>query len=520
MPRTTSRIHSQTEGGWPRRVGGFCCSVSVLLLIASASVFAAQSEDASATVEQQLEERDRIIRQLIERVDGLEREMKRLQSQAPAESSVAAGSGSSKRILRDEELDQITGAGEAEATTSFAATPQSPAKAPAASPPGGGGAAASPAKGSPTPQPASTAAAAAAGGDSEEERESPRIPLASVERGGSLLRPGMLVTEAGLSFTHNRNTRLILTGFSVIPLIVLGTLESEKITQSTWGSTFGLRYGLMKDVNLSFQIPVSYGTQGRVRVANDRVALTQEDSSQFGWGDISAGVSYQPLYERGWIPDVVTSFRLTFPTGRSQFDILEKISKKGPFKNVEDFVKRLNNEGLPTGGGFWGLNGSVSMSKAFDPAVVFWNVGYTYNVPQTVTTIQIIGKEAEGGLLLNPVAVKADMSPGSSLQFGVGFALALNNQFSINLSFSDRVTFRTKQDGQKVADSSLNVGQFSSGFGVALSRRVSLEFIGSVGVTADAPDFSLGLNMPVVFDSVRDILSLGDFLPSWLRRKS
>jgi hypothetical protein len=340
----------------------------------------------------------------------------------------------------------------------------------------------------------------------EDEREVPRVPLVGVERGGNLLRPGSFTLENSLGYSHNRSSRLILTGFSVIPLVILGTLESEKVTQDSFGHFLSLRAGLVKDLQFDFGVPTSYTTRSNVRLSNERVTLTSDGSSEFGIGDLVAGLTYQPIYERGWIPDVTTSLRVGIPTAKSQFDIFEDISKQGSFSSIEDFVSRLNREGTALGSGFWNLTGRVSMVKAFDPVILFGNVGYTYNFARDVTTIEINGEPVEGGIRLIPKAVKTNIQPGDSLQFGVGFALAMNNQLSVSFGFSERYVMQTKREGEKITDSELNVAQFSTGFNLALGRRTSVDFSWNIGLTPDAPSFTVGFTVPVYFDSWRDLV--------------
>lgn len=454
------------------------------------------------------DEYQKTIKKLTQQLKALEAELQKANEGA----SPPAERPKSLQPLTDEELDRITAAA-APASPAQLAQGEPPPPAPAPEPPTPApsppspqveppSAEAPPPEAPPTPPPAAHQAPKTEG---EEEREVTRVPLAAVERGGVLLQPGKLQMDTSLAYTHTRNTRLILTGFSVIPLIILGTLESEKVTQDALTSTITLRYGLMKDLVVDVRIPTSFQAQSRVRLSNERVGLVNEDATQWGLGDIEAGVTYQPLYEKGWLPDLTVSLRLRAPTGRSQFDIFEKMAKQGPFLSVEDFVSRLNAEGLPLGSGFWGLTGSISGVKAFDPAVVFGTLGYTYNFPQEVTLIEITGLPAEGGILLRPQAVKADLTPGGSLLFSLGFALTLTREMAVSFAFSDRETFSSKRNGTKIADSRLNVGQFNAGFTLALSRRVTLDFSGGIGLTADAPDLTFTFSVPVTFDSVKEL---------------
>ncbi len=401
-----------------------------------------------------------------------------------------------RRRLSDADLDRIIAAAAQPSGARMAQT-QAPSPTPTPQPP--------PAS-APAPPPTPPSSAQAGTAEPEEEREVTRVPLASIERGGVLLRPGRLQLEASFGYTHNRSSRLILTGFSVIPLIILGTLESEKITQDSFSPSLSIRYGLFKDLQLDVQIPVSYQIQTVVRLANDRVALTEDRATQFGLGDISAGLSYQLLYEHGWLPDLSLGLRARFPTGRSQFDIFETIAKQGAFRDVEEFVQRLNSEGLAIGSGFWSLSGSLSVVKAFDPVILFGSLGYSHSFPRDVTLIAIIGTPAEGGIILHPQAVEARAEPGGSVNFNLGFAISLTNQVSVNFGFSESFTFSTKQNGTKIPDTYLNVGQFTMGFSIALTPRVSVSFSGAIGVTPDAPSISLGISVPVAFESIRDLL--------------
>lgn len=358
----------------------------------------------------------------------------------------------------------------------------------------------------PVPEPASPPAPEPAPEPEPEEREVTRVPLVSVERGGLLLGSGRLTIEPSITYAHETSTRLILTGFSVIPLIILGTLESERVDQDSLTAALNLRYGLLKDTQVSLNVPYSYQTQTRLRLSNERVSLVEEDTSQFGFGDVTFGISYQAVYERRWWPDVNLGLSVRAPTGRSQFDIFEDIVKRGEFSGVEDFVRRLNGEGLPTGSGFWGVTGSVSVVKALDPAVLFATLSYTYNFEETVTLIELIGLPSQGGVILNPRPVRVDLQPGPTVALSVGIALALSREVSFSLAFADAVTLPSKRDGQRISDSRLNVGSLTAGFTLALTRRISLDFSGTAGLTADAPDFGLRVGVPVLFDSIKDLI--------------
>ena len=342
----------------------------------------------------------------------------------------------------------------------------------------------------------------------EEERDVTRVPVAAVERGGSLLKAGSFQIDTSLGYSYSESTRLILTGFSVLPLIVLGTLESERVKNTALSPSLTLRYGFMKDFQAQISIPLTYQTQSRIRLSNDVAALVSEEASQIGIGDVELGLTYQPLYEKGWIPDLTVGLRARLPTGRSQFDIFEDIISQGPITRIEEFVSRLNSQGLPLGSGFYGATVSLGASKAFDPIVLFGSLGYSYYLERRVTLIQIAGEPEEGGIVLHPVTAEADIKPGDSVFFSAGAAVALTGQVSLSFSFSDRITFKSKQNGQKIGSSTSNVGQFSAGFTLGLARGFVVEFGGSIGITPDAPSFGLSLGLVKSFTSIQELWDL------------
>ena len=477
-----------------------------------------------------LEVRDRVIEKLLERVEVLERQMEQFQREQGAASSSSSRSSVSRRApLSDGELEGITAAGKAmpamqsdlsrklpsilgeqQDSLQMAAEPESrPAQQTPEQGSGSNSQAIQPSAqpSQQTQQPGDISGGQAGPGDDEGERETTRVPLAAVERGGNLLPPGKLQLETALSYAYNRTTRLIFTGFSVIPIVILGTLESEKVTQNTWGSTFSMRYGVMKDLMTSFSLPISWQLQNRVRVSNDSVSLVSDDTNQFGIGDMQFAITYQPIYESGWLPDTNLSLQLRAPTGRSQFDLAKDLAKKGPTFTIDDFIAQLNKQGLPTGSGFWGLTPSVSIVKGFDPGVLFASLGYTFNFSRDATLVQIGQNPVGGGAVqFVPEAFKANVGPGDSINVSLGMALSLNNQLSFNFGFLNSYTFLSKQNGIKVTDSNVNVSQFRAGFTVAVTRRLTVDVAGLIGLTPDAPNFALSVSLPLTFDSPKDLL--------------
>ncbi len=472
--------------------------IAGLVLLAAACLaypFPVQAQVSDDALSQALQARDRAIQQLLDRVEALERELKAIREAQGAPTPEPPGVPPPPAVAAPRPAPPARAAEAPPLPGPPVPTPPAPAGPPAAVP-------------SPAPPARAAEAPPSPPAQEEEERDVTRVPVAAVERGGSLLKPGSFQIDTSLGYSYAESTRLIITGFSVLPLIVLGTLESERVKNTSLTPALTLRYGFMKDLQAQITVPMTYQTQSRIRLSNDVAALVSEEASQFGIGDVEFGVTYQPFYEKGWIPDLTVSLRARLPTGRSQFDIFEDVISQGPVNTIEDFVSRLNGEGLPLGSGFYGATISLGASKAFDPIVLFGSLGYTYNLERTVTIIQIAGTPQEGGIVLHPVTGEVDIKPGDSVFFSLGAAVALTGQVSVNFSFSDRITFKSKQDGREIGASSTNVGQFNAGFTLGLARGFVVEFGGSIGITPDSPGFGLSLGVVKSFTSIQELWDL------------
>ena len=112
-----------------------------------------------------------------------------------------------------------------------------------------------------------------------------------------------------------------------------------------------------------------------------------------------------------------------------------------------------------------------------DPVVFFAGGGYTFNF-----------EENKNGV---------DIDPGDTVQFFGGLNVALNESVSLNLSFTDQITFKTEIDGSEQDGSSFNDGRIVLGSSIGLMPDVSLLFAAAAGVTDEAPDFQFTVSVPV-----------------------
>jgi hypothetical protein len=355
----------------------------------------------------------------------------------------------------------------------------------------------------------------------EEEREVARVPLAAVQAGGLLLARDQMIVEPSIFYTYSQNTRLIVTGFSVLPLIILGTLESEKVTTNLVSPALQLRYGLYRGLQLDLRIPVTYANASRLRVSTERAGQVEESQHDFGFGDVNFGLTYQFLYERGWLPDLMIRVGANAPTGKSQFDIYRDIANQGGLASAEQFLNALNSSGVPLGAGRWTITTSVNAVKALDPGILFATVGWNYTPASTEDLIQVTAAPVSGGVILQPQLISSRLGAVNGLLASLGLAISLNNQLSVNFSFSDLVNASTTADGHKIPGSQTNIGQFNFGMNLAVSPQTTINFLGQIGITPDAPSMSFLFSVPVFYNSAMETMytSLKGSFMDLFRRK-
>ncbi len=214
-------------------------------------------------------------------------------------------------------------------------------------------------------------------------------------------------------------------------------------------------------------------------------------------GDINFGAFYQALKESQDWPDIVVSVRAKAPTGTSPFGIeLNNQDLRGnddpndPNSRNDNLITPLE---LPSGNGVWTINPGISVVKTVDPAVLFANLSYFYNVEDSFGDIGSADGNQPGSVSL-----------GDAIQFGLGTAFALNEKMSMSFSYSQRLTNKTKVQGdgaaeQTVIGSDANTATVGIGLTYALSERLSMSTNVGIGLTPDAPDVQVGVRFPYSF---------------------
>ena len=284
-----------------------------------------------------------------------------------------------------------------------------------------------------------------AGTAAEEETIARALERSLVEQGGQLLPPFVYEVVPQVVYTHQAQNNFTITGSGAFGPIRnrRDILESDLI----------LRAGLPFDAQVDFTLPftnewrdVTFGTQTQSR-------------TDTGIGDISFGLSKQILYEKGWIPDAIAAVRYQAATGSAHFNLGGQIS------------------GVGTGAD--SILGALTLIKRQDPLVFFGGPSYIHSFTATDGSIKF--------------------SPGDAIDLRAGTILAASPDTSLRFAFDTSFVEKNSTNGVRNAGSDQVISFFEIAASSILTERILLDFAFDIGVTRDAPDFRMILQLPIRF---------------------
>jgi hypothetical protein len=281
-------------------------------------------------------------------------------------------------------------------------------------------------------------------GDRRKEAEEAKRELDQFLRAQKLLfKPGEVQLEFGASYAKEAETS------HVNPLGPVFTFRSAN-------ANFLVRYGLAEDLEFNFAVPLVYSER---ELDIRPVTLTAEGTTIFpsfsreadvGLGDISWALRYAALHEKGAIPEVTLNVNAKSDTG--------------------DFDRGL-------GTGDWYVGTGVSLVKTIDPVVLFGSLGYTW----TLGTLELAG---------------GDFDPGDQIRYSIGMGFSLNDRVSFSMAMAGAAIRRNELNGREISGSGLDVNSLQFATTVQMAKRVYLEPFVDFGLTDEASDFLVGVNVP------------------------
>ncbi|CAN5870227.1 transporter [soil metagenome] len=273
-------------------------------------------------------------------------------------------------------------------------------------------------------------------GDRRKEAEEAKRELDQFLRAQKLLfRPGKIQLEFGASYAHEAETS------HVSPLGPVFRFRAAS-------ANFLMRYGLAEDLEFDFGVPLVYTEQERdsrpVPSTTSFPSFTRETG--VGFGDINWAFRYAALHEDRGLPEVTLNVNAKADTG---------------------------DEDRGLGTGHWNVGTGVSLVKTIDPVVLFGSLGYTWTLEQE------------------------DIDPGDQIPYSIGMGFSLNDRVSVSMAMGGAAIRRREINGNEISGSGLDINSLQFTTTVQLAKRVYVEPFVGFGLTDEAADFLVGINIPV-----------------------
>lgn len=264
-----------------------------------------------------------------------------------------------------------------------------------------------------------------------------------VQEGVLLIPFGQAEIEPAFQYTRRENKFPVVSG---------GFVGEQNIRRNEFEAAATVRVGLPFDSQIEVGVPYNIVDQS---VSTTIGGANQSSNSEtgHGLGDVSVGLAKTLLQEgAGWWPDVIARVTYDSDSGNTQ------------------------DNGVFLGGGFNEVSGSLSMVKRQDPLAFVGNVSYTKTFKND------------------------DIEPGDELGFSIGTVLAASPETSLSFFFNQTFADDFKVDGDKIGGSDQVSSTLSIGAATTLGRNVLLSIRGDIGLTDEAPDYAIGVSLPIRFD--------------------
>lgn len=268
------------------------------------------------------------------------------------------------------------------------------------------------------------------------------------KEGGMLLPQNQLIYELGFSYAHSSYDKIVVDGFTVYPVLIIGDIVDEKVRRDIVTNTHSFRLGLGGNMQLDLMVPIGYEKEHAFRDDG-----THETKQANGYGDISLGLSRQLIKTHARWPDTVLGLNWKTASGGDPY-----------------------SKDLALGTGFYTLGLSITSMTSADPMVLFGGLSTSYTPSRTKN----IG----------------DVKPGNTYGLSLGMALALNFDTSLSFNYQLQFTEKTILEGREISGSDTTTSTFAIGFSRARGQSFAFDIDLGIGLTRDSPDFQLSISFP------------------------
>lgn len=229
-------------------------------------------------------------------------------------------------------------------------------------------------------------------------------------------------------------------------------LATHRLRRDLLSADLSLRVGLPYDAQLELGIPFRYAREQEVT----EVAFSpraEAATSGSGLGDLRLGLAKGLLHERNWWPDLIARIDWDTAFGKDEA------------------------HGISLGGGFSEVQASLTMTKRQDPLVFVGSASYE-------TTLK-----------------KGEIKPGDRIGLSFGALLAASPETSLRVTFNQSFVNAMKIGERSIPGSDRLSAMLSFGASSIVGHGKFVDVSAGIGLTGDAPDFSLGLSFSYRFDA-------------------
>lgn len=308
----------------------------------------------------------------------------------------------------------------------------------------------------------------------------------SLELPGVLTPRGKFVVEPSFNYSNSASLRVSLVGYTIIPAIHIGVIDVRDVRRNTYTASLRASYGVTNRFEIEGRIPYLYRSDDAIgrEFGTGTATDLAFNSTGSGIGDVEVTARYQLNDGGADMPYFVGSMRFKTRTGRDPYD--------GTFDTtLPGFRGELVQDKLPTGSGFFGLQGGLTVLYPADPVVLFGGVSYLHSFPRDNVTIRL-----QDGTVTDIGRV----APGGIIGFNMGIGLGLNEKMSLSLGYDHNSVGAAKTNGEKAPDAvRFQLGTMLVGLSYRRTPTSNINFTLGVGVTRDSPDVTLSLRYPMTF---------------------
>jgi len=268
-------------------------------------------------------------------------------------------------------------------------------------------------------------------------------------------KSGKIKINLQYSLAETTGRQLSVDGFSLLPIFVVGNIESQDIVRTNHTISLAISRSLPNDSQVSITIP--YRQQSEELTNDSATITTQTRRKSSGLGDIRATYSKQILRNTHQLPSLIGSITWKTTTGKDAYE---------------------NPDTLELGSGFNGIRTGITAIKQDDPAVLFASTGYTVNMADNKGAI-------------------GDVDPGDTYDLALGIVYSLTDRLSMNFGLEQAWTTKTSVNNDNIINSDPHTAALSIGAKLKLSAKRSVNIRTKIGLNQATPGFQMQVSVPL-----------------------